>query len=976
MPQNNLVLHKFICQEFGFNDTYSMLDELAKKPYENEGGNSNYAYMLYRSQSTVKDAIFDYDFNIVKLANQLKKEWTPFQYIALLLTERYLDLYFSDKENLCSLLNEYLPRGITEYEIDDLATLAFQSATASGKTLLLHANLLQFQHYCQGTMNNIILITQNHQMSNQHKEELEKNNIQCAIFPHQIDGITIIDVNRLGKVKGKKRVDVKEFGKNNLVMVDEGHLGASGKIWREYRKQISEDGFTFEYSATFNQIINKKDMKDIYSKCVLFDYSYGQFHADGYGKDYRISNLPDHPLDAPQNNMYLLGCLLTFYQQMVIWRDNQNEWSRFNFAKPLLVLLGKTVTGNEMPDVVLLLKFLGWAMGNESDVVKKLGAIFDSRSGLHTDGKDFFDGRFPHVKLRGAELYTNMCNVLLGGHGKLRIVHLTKSDGELQLRNGSTVFGVINIGKPDELYAKLKGNPLITLEKDMGFAKELFDDVDRDDSSVNIVLGARKFIAGWNAYRVSTMGLLHVGVNEGPEIIQMFGRGVRLKGWNNTMRRHMFSDAGRVSNEDALGELETLYIFGIRSNYMEAFKKILEKEGVVATPESYKVPVKWNLKEKKLKMLSIRNDQKFAVSEKYFDLEVPNKHILMLNKYSIVNSLNSRAISRTEFDTEKEESSNIKKYAPYFNKMQIYLNMLRHKERKGWHNMIIKPEIIDNLLNDDNWYTFYMPNVRVTDFNTILELEKIALELIKKYAEYCWEQARGNWEQKNMTVTTLDEKHPNNVKEYEVLVDTRKREQITQIQDLINLHIRHSPQLEIGRLDTNIHVFNPILYKDETSKTIIKPAALNNDEKKVVMHLQTLANSKNPVLDGIEVYLIRNKSSGGVSFFDEHKYYPDFILWLKDKNIQHVIFLDPKGLVHYNHKTKSKVELHKKIKKIEESIIEDDPNIRLHAYIISNTPLQAIGSEKQMTKDAWHQNGVYFMGDPDYMEQIVSEILS
>ena len=35
------------------------------------------------------------------------------------------------------------------------------------------------------------------------------------------------------------------------------------------------------------------------------------------------------------------------------------------------------------------------------------------------------------------------------------------------------------------------------------------------------------FIAGWNSWRVSTMGLMHVGVGEGSEIIQMFGRGVR-----------------------------------------------------------------------------------------------------------------------------------------------------------------------------------------------------------------------------------------------------------------------------------------------------------------------------------------------------------------------------------------------------------------------------------------------------------------
>ena len=38
-------------------------------------------------------------------------------------------------------------------------------------------------------------------------------------------------------------------------MVDEGYLGASGKVWRERRRELSRGGFTFEYSATFNQVV-------------------------------------------------------------------------------------------------------------------------------------------------------------------------------------------------------------------------------------------------------------------------------------------------------------------------------------------------------------------------------------------------------------------------------------------------------------------------------------------------------------------------------------------------------------------------------------------------------------------------------------------------------------------------------------------------------------------------------------------------
>ena len=76
--------------------------------------------------------------------------------------------------------------------------------------------------------------------------------------------------------------------------MDEGHLGATGRVWRERRRELSRGGFTFEYSATFNQVVSGRDpdLLHAYGKCLLFDYSYRRFHQDGYGKDYAILNLP------------------------------------------------------------------------------------------------------------------------------------------------------------------------------------------------------------------------------------------------------------------------------------------------------------------------------------------------------------------------------------------------------------------------------------------------------------------------------------------------------------------------------------------------------------------------------------------------------------------------------------------------------------------------------------------------------------
>lgn len=60
----------------------------------------------------------------------------------------------------------------------------------------------------------------------------------------------------------------------------------------------------------------------------------------------------------------------------------------------------------------------------------------------------------------------------------------------------------------------------------------LFHDINTPESTVNVLIGSQKFTEGWSSWRGSTLGLMDVGKSEGVQIIQRFGRGVRLKGFN------------------------------------------------------------------------------------------------------------------------------------------------------------------------------------------------------------------------------------------------------------------------------------------------------------------------------------------------------------------------------------------------------------------------------------------------------------
>ena len=1037
--QNRLALHRFVCHEFGYlGGMTDMLDRLRDLPAgldANDESKYATALLLYRDhdRAAVRPEQFaEYDANIAALSRRLRmtgesgragehgRAWKPHQYLALLFTEHYLNRYFDDPERLRADLNEAkrqnsMTKMMPDYTPDDLRTVAFQSATGSGKTLIMHAHILQYRHWLGRAgrrLNNVILLTPNEQMSAQHERELRESGLHARLFSSEAEAdlfapVEIIDLNKLAEKKGVKRVAVRDFGENNLVLVDEGHLGASGKAWRERRGELARGGFAFEYSATFNQIAGKDEgLRDTYGKCLLFDYAYRRFYEDGYGKDYAISNLPAGMRDE-NSDMYLLGCLLTFYQQCCIWRDKGAQWTEFNLAKPLWVFLGKTVTGRSRADeatksdVAVILDFLGRVLADGSAVRTMIDRLLTGRSGLIDDaGGDYFAGRFSYLKGDRPshpdlpnDLYADVCETLFHGQGRLHVIYLTAGEGELHLRSADgPVFGVVNVGDSAALYRMLTENahPDLEIEREAGFAERLFAGVDRTDSTVNVVIGARRFIAGWNSWRVSTMGLMHVGVGEGPEVIQTFGRGVRLKGWNMSLKRHRRSGAKAPGDSGDLAELERLYVFGLRASYMQTFRDLLDKEGIRTERETIRLPVTWNFARKTdLKMLRLAPDRRYELSGDRPVLPGPGGEDApraVLDLYSRLRSVASNGGAAAGDGAGKSLVKLSPGHTALFDRTRMYDKLLARKRQRGWHNLIIESDIVERLFANENsdWYELYAPpeKLTVTGFRQVRALEDIAVNLITEYADQFWRKRRRQWEQTQIEVVTLTEDDPNNVGAWELSVgatETRLIEDIRRLASHVQEGNYHS--LNLGVILAKAHAWQPLLawlpllHAGKDREVTVQPIPLDANERKVVEGLAVLARSGDPCLQGRELFLIRNLTRGrGVSFFDDFNYYPDFIVWLKDGDHQHVVFLDPKGLSRFGGKERRKVRLYHEIAEVEKRVRSADPNLRLHAYVLSVTAPRLIDDGRR-SADAWKQDGVYFLDEHDCLKQVVGHAL-
>ena len=605
---DQLILFSYFLSVLKLDSLSALGERLNSTEYEgiNESGNTYFCdYIVHickmKNATITAEKLRLYDENICRHTRQIGEKrgglrWKCFQYVALLFTEIYLDRYFANAEAFCADLNSWLQVKRSEslslidfqpYTIDKLNKLAFMCATGSGKTLIMHMNILQFLHYFKRakrlnsklSINKVIMLAPNEGMSKQHLEELTLSSIPAAMFEkdrgfsNRRDDVIVIDMNKL-KEEGKvKTVSVDSFEQNNLVLVDEGHRGLSGDVWYEYRSRLSVEGFAFEYSATFKQALNanatgntqkakdERALTEEYGKSIIMDYSYKYFYSDGYGKDYRIYNLQSS-IDPEQRHLYLVGCLLSFYQQMKLFKVKANELCSFHIEKPLLVFVGNRVTApvkssnltqaekELLTDVEEVLVFLNTFLSNRAKTIDHIQAILNEDTGLvDGSGNELFYHNFQALQdifgnnVDPAAVFTDMLRIVFNTDGnadepRLRIDNIRRVSGEIGLKVGEygDYFGLINIGDTSGLLKHCEQKGLIINTEEF-VSESLFLSINAPNSEIKMLIGSRKFTEGWNSWRVSTMGLINFAKGEGSQAIQLFGRGVRLKGYERSLKR-------------------------------------------------------------------------------------------------------------------------------------------------------------------------------------------------------------------------------------------------------------------------------------------------------------------------------------------------------------------------------------------------------------------------------------------------------
>ncbi len=824
------------------------------------------------------------------------------------------------KRNIYNLLTEYYPQedGKVSYK-HFINRMCFWMATGSGKSLVI-IKLIQILKYLierrEIPSYDILVLTHRDDLIEQLKEHVDEFNYanetkiilkELKEYPEVKRQRTLFGVpvfyyrsDNLSDEQKEKIIDFKNYDNDGkwYIFLDEAHKGDKEESKRQHIYSIlSRNGFLFNSSATFI------DPRDVIT--CAFEFNLSSFINSGYGKHIGIlkqeirafRDEEDYSGDEKQKivlkSLILLTYVKKFYEDIKHIRLDL-------YHKPLLLTLVNSVN-TEDADLKLFFRELE-RIGKE-DIGQE---VFDKAiNELWKELKQepvfmFEDGR----KMRIDEtIFKNITKDDI-----LNYVYNSKASGEIEilkrrtnrkelafkLKTSDRPFALIKIG---DISGWLK-EELAGYEVQERFEDEsYFENLNREDSEINILMGSRGFYEGWDSNRPNVINFVNIGIGEDAKkfILQSVGRGVRIEPIKNKRKRLLQVYNAKEIDEDLFNKIkdkvlpvETLFIFGTNRSALIKVIQELEKERKKEGETQLSLFVNYGVqKESKLlvpvykhasqSILVSRKQTKFEIAEKDFELLskffqfLPDDRVILM-KYSE----NLKGFPVEKIKAIRESLSRKKDFYKEGEKSYKNIDILI---QRIFDYFSVIPEEFKELkeLQDE---IKHFKNIKVY-IKEISEIQK-KIERVKNY--------------------------PGQVKELqEFYGKIPPEEYIEKAKTLKDREYFEYEHKKINIMYIANHYYLPLILSEDKRVDYIRHIIKTKSEVRFINDLESyLAESDNKFknfdwwlfskldesLDEIYVPYYNpnvNKISG---------FYPDFIFWLKKGDNYFIIFIDPKGTEH------------------------------------------------------------------------------
>jgi len=758
--------------------------------------------------------------------------------------------------------------------------MSFWKATGSGKTLVIVKLIELLSKLIKNRVipeNDILFLTYRDDLIEQFKIHVNEFNSSSNSIR-----VNLIDLKEFERVKLENRlmfldeinvfyyrsdlisdeqkdkiINFRNYDNNGkwYILLDEAHKGDKEDSKRQmYYSILSRNGFLFNFSATFTDII------DLVT-CV-YNFNLSEFIKKGYGKKIFLSTTEIQALGdrkdefSEEQKKAILLKVLTVSTLVKLAKDNVGDL----YHNPLIMVLGNSVNTDESDLELFFKELVKIAQGKIEDklfekVKEEILDEFKSNEYVFNLGKIEIDGNtVKNLSLK--DILQKVFNT--NNFGNIEVLTIPGNTQELVFKhiNSDMPFALLKIGDIKAwIQDKLDGYTITERFEDESFFRNLNQP---EQSHINLLLGSRSFYEGWDSNRPNI--ILYINIGKGKEgkkfVLQSMGRGVRIEPQKNIRQRISVVD-NKLYNQikDNADLLESLFVFGTKSQNINDIINILNSEHLEDLEE---------------------------IGNLFEENTFINKNLLPIPKYKIIET---DEIYNHKFELTEEEFNLLKNYCEYLGKDLLVVKY------------DFEPKRVQNLFDSFNNKIMYKIN-RLNGYRrnieTLLHLSIKNLttkqEILDKFEK--------------LTNEIVHFKH--------IKISKNKVEQIKEKIKELKKYIEENPK-KIRKIKINgtavrymvQHYYLPLILADEEKTDYFISHVIRKKSEIEFLNdfVECLSDDDNIFKKFDEWYFSKIDETTDnvyIPYYNSQncqilKFNPDFIFWCKKDDNLYIIFIDPKS---------------------------------------------------------------------------------
>ncbi|WP_195251368.1 DEAD/DEAH box helicase family protein [Romboutsia sp. 1001713B170207_170306_H8] len=694
------------------------------------------------------------------------------------------------------------------------------------------------------------------------------------------------------------------------IILDEAHKGdAQESTRKQYLNILARNGFLFNFSATFTDPI------DIIT--TIFDFKLDEFIKSGYGKNIKVldeefrnfkdKNKRDEEFKIVEKEDILIKSFIVytaFKKASKYLNDYSNKYSLdLIYHNPLMITISKEIKTDDA-DMKLYFKCLAdIAKGVDKNVLDNLKEEVVNKlksNQIYSIGEEVVDDELIAIiqSVTYEDILLNVFNSK--SPGEIEVSEIGKQSDELTFRlktsDVSTPFALIKASKVAVSWKKNVLNGYNFTEDIVADEKGRFEDIRHNMNEINILMGSKQFVEGWDSNRPNVINFINMGVSDENTklVLQAIGRGVRIEPYKNNRKRlkksEYLSKIKASHREEILplaNIMESLFVFATNKEIIKNILKNLEKDdwrnikGVKKTviKKDILVPVYKDVETNNVPYKVSKSD--YNTVESYIDNS--SKALLLVR-----DSLNLKTINKIKNKDNIIVKDDIK--SKDIEPLKIINTIEHHFAQKG-------KELVDFIKDEKISITHYKSikgNLKDVSSEELLCLEKGIKHILNP--------SKKDYSQSQIEVIELVKSvGEDKVKNNETLINLLTQNGLS-LDDILNSKIAETLNSEYNIKLKNIasHYYNPIVLSKNNYK--YKHIIKNESEIEFLEVLEKYIQNNQVDCDWWYFSKIdESQDDIYIPYYDNQsqkyrKFYPDFVFWIKKDDMYHIKFVDPKGL--------------------------------------------------------------------------------